>query len=375
MVVRWPVGGIRTFLRYVYGKFDTSSWEFVLLAPDLQETRVLLNEDLRSVIAEFIPMQPNPGFVSIARRVLSELSTGQYSLVHSHGFTAGVCTAIPAKLSGVIHLMTSHDVINRNQFLGVIGRAKMTTIGLMLSLLDCIHSVSEDAQANLLEQLPILRKQMMKCIVIEHGIETERFRNVEPINFRESLDLPDSVFLVGFFGRFMSQKGFRYLVEAIGQLVREKSLVRNPVVLCFGEDGFVREEKSAVREKGLIDHFLFLPFTPNISGAIAGVDAVVMPSLWEACGLLAMETLVVGTPLIATDCIGLREVVKDTPTHKVPTRDSNAIANVIITLMHSQDRSTCKGFAEIAAERFDVGKQRRRLEEVYWRVLNQKEER
>lgn len=43
-----------------------------------------------------------------------------------------------------------------------------------------------------------------------------------------------------------------------------------------------------------------------------------MPSRWVAFGLLAVEALCAGTPLIASDCIGLREVVEDTPAVVVP---------------------------------------------------------
>ena len=89
-------------------------------------------------------------------------------------------------------------------------------------------------------------------------------------------------------------------------------------MLCFGWGGFIREEQVEIKRRGLENNFHFLPFQENPARAIRGVDVVVMPSLWEACPLLPMEVLVAGVPVIGTDCVGMREVLLDTPARVVP---------------------------------------------------------
>jgi hypothetical protein len=42
LVVRWPVGGIRTFLNYVYNYFDPDFYDFSIVAPNVKELKVLL---------------------------------------------------------------------------------------------------------------------------------------------------------------------------------------------------------------------------------------------------------------------------------------------------------------------------------------------
>ena len=59
-------------------------------------------------------------------------------------------------------------------------------------------------------------------------------------------------------------------------------------------DLFEKKRKMQDKEGSPID--LFLPFVTNIASTLKGLDVVVMPSLWEACPLLAMETLVAGIP-------------------------------------------------------------------------------
>jgi glycosyltransferase involved in cell wall biosynthesis len=352
LVIRWPVGGIRTFARYVYRDFPKERWHLTILAPDLHEMRVLL-KDLAHINVEYLPVQPKPKpfefFVEVARQVLG----GSFDLIHSHGFTSGVCTAPFALLSRTPHIMTSHDVINIEQFSGRIGALKKFIMGIALSHIDKIHSVSNDAQANLLEHFPSLSANT-DCFVLPNGIEVDRFIDTPPRDLRSEYGIGPDVFLIGFMGRFMAQKGFRFLVDAVESLRNEPSLDKAFLILTFGDDGFIREEIQAICLRGLNQHFRFLPFTPNIAGTIKGLDCVVMPSLWEACGLLAMETLISGTPLIGTDCIGLREVLKATPARIVRKADSSNLAEALLQEIRLPSLNSVESFRETAKQRFDI---------------------
>lgn len=322
-----------------------------------------MGEDLNHLDVRYVPVDAASGTWGFFKSVVSEIVSGQYHLIHSHGFTAGVCCALPARMLGARHIMTSHDVINEGQFLGIKGAIAKNGISYALRMIDMIHCVGNDAKSNLLSNFTSLNGD--RCVVIENGIEVERFVQASPIDFRGKLSLEKSVFLIGFLGRFMSQKGFRYLVDAVEMLRKRSSLDRKLLVLCFGDDGFVREEKLEVQRRGVADCFAFMPFVPNVAGTIKGLDVIVMPSLWEACGLLAMETLVCGVPLIATDCPGLREVIDGAPAIKVPTRNGEAIADALEQLMKVDMRKSFQDYAEDAAARFDVSIQRKMLAELY----------
>lgn len=330
-------------------------------------------EDLDEQDIAFVPVSRIPpagtGFLQIARCVMHELSRNSYDIVHSHGFTSGICAAIPSILKRIPHLMTSHDVINKNQFIGIKGPAKRYGMSGFFSLFDTIQSVSYDAQSNLLSFFPSLEKND-RCIVIPNGVEVERFLAAEPRNIRKELGLADDDFLIGFFGRFMSQKGFRYLVDAIELLnIREEKLPRRPIVVSFEDGGFIPREKRLLKEKGLEGNFRFMPFTPNVAGTIKGMDVVAMPSLWEACGLLAMETLVCGTPLIASNCIGLREVVRNTPAYVVEKADSHSLSMALLSEMEYSRKVDFQNYKSKAAEKYNVKKTSNLLSELYLSLL------
>jgi glycosyltransferase involved in cell wall biosynthesis len=369
LIVRHPLGGIRTFFRYVYRHFDPEKYEFILVAPDLPGTRVLL-EDLRKLNLVYIPLDKNVSNRELLKVVTRIIRKEPFDLIHSHGFTSSACAIVGALSKRTPHLLTSHDVFTQRQFTGLKGLVKRIALGMMLTLIDCIHCVSHDARENLLAYLPILKLFKHKVIAIPNGIEVEPFLNAEIRDLRRELGLPPESFLIGFLGRFMSQKGFRYLVDALERIKKEPDLLKKPFILTVGEqDGFIREEKLEVQKRGLTDSIIFLPFVANVASTLKGLDIVAMPSLWEACGLLAMEAMVAGVPLAGTDCVGLREVLQNTPAHIVPTRDSLALSKALVREMRNPTTTKTKEFAIEAAVRFQVKERAAQIEQLMLRFL------
>ena len=369
VVARHPVGGIRTFFRYVYKNFRQESYRFTLVAPDLPETRVLL-EDLRELDLTYIPAHENVSSRELLKLVTKIIRAETFDLVHSHGFTSGACSIFGALSKRIAHVLTCHDVFTAPQFIGVKGFIRKTTLGLMLSLVDRIHCVTYDARDNLLAYLPLLRFFKRKIVVIPNGIEVEPFLTAEKRDLRQDLSLPPDTFLIGFLGRFMSQKGFRYLVDALEHMKTEQNAPKEPMIIAVGEqDGFIREEKEYAKKRGLAESILFLPFVPHVGSTLKGLDVVAMPSLWEACGLLAMEAMVAGVPLVGTDCIGLREVLRDTPAHIVPEKNSSALSEALMREMTRPTTAGARAFAIEAAARFRVKSRAHEIEALMSKLI------
>jgi len=366
LVVRWQVGGIRTFMRYVYRRFPVEAYHFILIAPDQTETRVLL-EDLASLHLTYCPVSENPTPLELGLAVFRQLSSGKIDLVHSHGFTSGICAAIQSSLFRIPHIMTIHETLNKSQFSGPLGELKRIAMERAFLLIGTIQSVSHDAQSNLLEFFPLLRKY---CLVIPNGIEIEQFQKAKPRDLRGELKLGDEWYLIGYFGRFMKPKGFVYLVDAVSQYYQQQKSGKKIMIITFGDGGFIREEKAALIERGLGAYFKFLPFTQNVASMIKGLDLVVMPSLWEACPLLPMEVLTCGIPLLSTDCIGLREVVMDTPSIVVSAGDGQALAEGIQLCIEKDHRQHFIEYAPVAARRYDVKATATAIQSLIWEKVN-----
>lgn len=368
-MVYYPIGGIRTFFRYVYRNFDPQKYSFTLVSPELSETKLLL-DDLSELDLTYLPADNNLSNKEFFILVTNIIRNDRFDLIHSHGFTSGISAIVGSLLRWTPHILTCHDVFTEKQFIGIRGFIKKAFLGLMLSMIDSIHCVSHDARNNLLEYLTILKLFKKKSVVILNGIETEHFLNMEKRDIRSELGLSQDDFLIGFLGRFMSQKGFIYLIDALDKINKIKDIPRKPVILCFSqEDGFIREERENIKKNGLAKSVLFLPFIADVASTLKGLDVVVTPSLWEACPLLPMEVIVAGVPIIGTNCVGLREVLKDTPATVVPVRDSLALSKALLEEMKNPSTIKAREFAIKAAARFEVRERAKDLEKLMLRYL------
>ena len=80
---------------------------------------------------------------------------------------------------------------------------------------------ANDSQDNVLANFPFLGNNTKRCVVYRNGIDVKHFSDAEPINLRTELGVGDETYLIGFLGRFMSLKGFKYLIDAIEELSRK----------------------------------------------------------------------------------------------------------------------------------------------------------
>jgi glycosyltransferase involved in cell wall biosynthesis len=267
-------------------------------------------------------------------------------------------------------VVTSHDVIRRDQFTGLGGRLKLSAIGWLLSRADALVAVSNDARENHLRYLPHLADCGDKVVTIPNGIDTARFQPCQPAAgraLREQLGIPADACLMGFLGRFMEQKGFLVLVSAMAKVVGGET-ARPLHLAAFGSGDYVREYRAEVtRRPELAGRITFLDHTPDTAAVLHALDLLVMPSLWEACPLLPMEAMCAGVPVLGSDCIGLREVLAGSPSVVVPAGDDRALAEAIRRAAAAPWRDQAVRYAPVACRRFDVRSSARSLAGLFER--------
>src|SRR5690606_3596018 len=107
---------------------------------------------------------------ALAIAVWKELRARNYDLVHSHGFTAGILSSLPANLCRVPHIMTAHDVMLDWQYRGARGRAKLYGAGFFFRRINVVMAVGEDARNNLAQVFPWL-KNKNRLTAVRNGID------------------------------------------------------------------------------------------------------------------------------------------------------------------------------------------------------------
>lgn len=186
-----------------------------------------------------------------------------------------------------------------------------------------------------------------------------------------------SQFCVVTAGRFHAQKGQRYLLEALDELVHQQG--RSIQLVLLGQGELEAELREIVRTRRLDSHVQFAGFVKNPRPWFRSADLFVLPSLYEGMPNALIEAVAVGTPVVSTDCpSGPREILDDGRCGElVPPSDSKALARAIADAMDHPEQWRAR--AEIARERvkrlFDPGLGIRRLETLLDQVAGERHSR
>jgi D-inositol-3-phosphate glycosyltransferase len=183
--------------------------------------------------------------------------------------------------------------------------------------------------------------------IISPGVDTERFHPIPPEHAKEHIGLCNECCIILFVGRIEPLKGVDNLLRAVALLVDKRPDLR-PVMhvpTIGGDPDRVREDDEMIRlhalqdELGIGDIVTFLGAKDQdmLQYYYSAAEMVVMPSDYESFGMVALEAMACGTPVIASDVGGLAVLVRHGRTgYRVPARDPKALAGKMMRLLKDE---------------------------------------
>jgi glycosyltransferase involved in cell wall biosynthesis len=146
-----------------------------------------------------------------------------------------------------------------------------------------------------------------KLDVIPNGVIAELFDESRPDpEFRARFAAPNEK-IVFFVGRMVHEKGAHLIVGAAPKVLAEHPNTKFVIAGGGNRDHLV----DLVRYLGLEDNFRFTGYVDDetLHGIYQIADVAVFPSLYEPFGIVALEAMAAGVPVVVSDAGGLREVV------------------------------------------------------------------
>jgi phosphatidylinositol alpha-mannosyltransferase len=182
--------------------------------------------------------------------------------------------------------------------------------------------------------------------IIPNGIDTHHFNNgVKPLE-----EYNDGKANIVFVSRFEKRKGFDYLLEAYRLLKPE---IPHSRLIAVGPGVRLRKKyEKRVRQQGLKDvHFTGYVNFADLPRYYKTADVVCFPATgWESFGIVLLEAMSVGKPIIASNINGFNAVLSDgVDGLAVRPRNSWQLAEAIVKLIN--DRDLCCRMAEKGKEK------------------------
>jgi D-inositol-3-phosphate glycosyltransferase len=271
-----------------------------------------------------------------------------YDLIHSHYWMSGLAALDLKQKWGV-------PVVNMFHTLGVMknrvaqsqeeieGDYRIKGEQEVIKKADRIVAATPAEFAQLLW---LYQADVNKVTVIPPGVDICKFYPIPPDEAKEYIGVPPCGRMLLFVGRIEPLKGLDVLIEAIGIMHQKDVLKENPfcLVIIGGEPEESSEQaniemsriKALSEEYGLNDLVTFLGkrSQDSLPYYYSAAEAVVVPSQYESFGMVALEAMACGKPVVASQIGGLAYLVQDGVTgFTVPVDDQVELADRLTLLL------------------------------------------
>ena len=308
-----------------------------------------------------------------------------YDIVYSHYWLSGWVAAKLKAAWGIQFVHMFHTLGHMKKRIAVNSHyqpdQRISTEMHVLQWADRIIAATPAEQAQLRWLYRAARKQIT---VIPPGVNTEQFQNnISPNAARESLGIKPESHMLLFVGRIEALKAVDTILEAL-HVLRDKApaLLRRLHFMIVGGDPGNSGDREMNRLQELsqklgIDQlvsFVGAKEQAELPHYYAAATAVIMPSDYESFGMVALEAMSSGTPVIASQVGGLQFLVRDQETgFHMPAREPISLAECIIELLADPSKTASMGdSASRIAQDYAWSRIAERLLRVFEEVAGQK---
>jgi len=371
-------GGVETNVREVTRRLRDAGEEVEVYASDLYDESSWERRSNYAPVVDGVPVHRFP----VRKRLvpgltmpmmvglMDALSESRADVIHAHSHRYGhvlEAAAVADRLDIPLVVSTHYHPADRREPTWKRGllRIQDTVFGMTAYRVARALVVQTDREAEMVGEFAPRKKLR----TIAPGIDLSSWTSPEA-DRPEGVDLPDQYFL--FVGRLASNKGLPTLLDALAALEPRS---RIPLVLMGRDWGARPALEAQARALGIADQLRFLEFVARPSSYRAVVRrarALVLPSEFEAFGLVLLEAMAAGTPIVATAVGGVPDVLDDGRAGRlVPYGDSVALARALRSV--AEDTGETERLRSVASRRvqgFDWSVTVDRHRALYRELLN-----
>ncbi len=206
--------------------------------------------------------------------------------------------------------------------------------------------------------------------VIATGIEPASFVLGDRVAFREKYDIPQERPMLLFVGRVAHEKNIDFLVQVVNQVRKE---VADVLFVIAGEGPARAHLEQEVKRLALGQHVRFIGYLDRhteLNNCYRAADIFIFSSRTETQGLVLLEAMAQGVPLVSTAELGTRDVLQDGAGVWIAQEElSDFSGNVVKMLGHAQARSDLGELGRAYANEWSAAKQAKKMLTFYNTVI------
>ena len=346
-----------------------------LIAPDYAAAPAPAEPDVIRIPARFLPLDPEDRMMRLApiRELTARLREQRYDLIHIQTpFVAHYAGIELADALGVPRIETYHTFFEEYLFHYVPFLPK----GWLRAAARRFSRTQGNSVAALVVPSTAMREVLgsygvtAPMHVIPTGIPLADFSGGDGARFRMRLGVAAGTPLLLFVGRVAHEKNIGFLLRAL-QLARQQVPALEMVIAGEGPaESSLRRETAQLGLEARVHFVGYLDRKGALLDCYAAADAFVFASRTETQGLVLLEAMAVGLPVVSTAVMGTRDIVGPRRGALVPEDDERAFAGEIVRLIGDPAlRAALSGEAREYAREWHADALARRMAALYAEVI------
>lgn len=374
------INGVSTSIRTFVGEMQSMGHEVHLIAPDYG---VNTNNEgwIKRIPARSIYFDPEDRLMryGLAMQRLDELRAENYDLVHIHTpFVAHYLGLKLARLLSVPCVETYHTYFEDylHHYLPWLPKSFARAFARRLSMRQCnaVDGVIAPSQP----MLDVLRQYGVTADaeVIPTGLEPHSFKRADGAAFRArygiSLERPVLLYV----GRVAYEKNIDFLLRMMQQLNHQRS---DALLVIAGEGPALKSLRKAAEALQLQDNVMFIGYldrNTQLNACYRAADVFVFSSKSETQGLVLLEAMAQGLPVVAIAELGTKSILIDGLGAMVAPEGESVFAAAVLSLLNNPPKRIEMGNAarEYATQKWSSRRMAERMLMFYQAVLSKHEE-
>jgi len=286
-------------------------------------------------------------------------------LINANGFHAMAVIAPAAKLCGIPLLWTCHGWWPRGRLTGMF----------INTFVDKVIAVS-DFVRNKLETEGYVRPSIIERIPL--GIDLAKFRDQKPSDIiRCEFGLNKNTPLIGMIARFQEIKGHHVFVQMAAEISRTHPnarfmIVGSPVFGKPSETDYYRENQELIYKHSLDEKIILTGFRDDIAQILGALEVLVVPSEFESFGMVVLEAMAMGIPVVSCAKGGPEEIIEDGKNgFLISEQNPIRLAQKVLYLIENPHDKKAMGVAgkKTVSQNYRIEDQVKKIEARYIKLL------
>lgn len=336
------INGVSTSIQTFKSEFERAGHEVILIAPQYNSLETQ-EESVIRIKSRTIPFDPEDRMMSSSciRKMIPALKKSRFDVIHIQTpFVAHYCGVKIARSLNIPCVITYHTLFEEYlyHYIPLVPKQALRFFARRFSTSQCNQAQGVVAPSSIIVKLLKNYGVVNKINIIPTGINYSHFKNGNAENFKTQFNIDKNKKILLNVSRVAFEKNIGLLLEMVAKV---KQLIPEVILIIAGEGPAKNTYIEQVKKLQLDKHVIFVGYLDRTSELIDcyhAADIFVFSSLTETQGLVLLEAMASGVPVISVAAMGTHDILEQCEGALITDGTIDDFSNKVVSLLTDQHK-------------------------------------